>query len=102
MGRSTNPCCALFYFHQETTMALKQTPLNAAHRAMGAKMVDFGGWDMPVNYGSQIDEHHEVRNGCGMFDVSHMRVVDVKGAGGGSFLGYLLADQGGQDRPAGE
>ncbi|PIV91396.1 MAG: glycine cleavage system protein T, partial [Gallionellales bacterium CG17_big_fil_post_rev_8_21_14_2_50_54_146] len=56
---------------------LKQTPLNAAHRALGAKMVDFGGWDMPVNYGSQIDEHHQVRNDCGMFDVSHMRVVDV-------------------------
>ena len=73
-------------------MALKQTPLNAAHRAMGAKMVDFGGWDMPVNYGSQIDEHHEVRNGCGMFDVSHMRVVDVKGAGVRSFLRYLLAN----------
>ena len=73
-------------------MALKQTPLNAAHRAMGAKMVDFGGWDMPVNYGSQIDEHHQVRNDCGMFDVSHMRVVDMKGAGVRSFLRYLLAN----------
>jgi len=73
-------------------MALKQTPLNAAHRAMGAKMVDFGGWDMPVNYGSQIDEHHQVRNDCGMFDVSHMRVVDVKGAGVRGFLRYLLAN----------
>jgi len=72
--------------------ALKQTPLNAAHRAMGAKMVDFGGWDMPVNYGSQIDEHHQVRNDCGMFDVSHMRVVDVKGAGVREFLRYLLAN----------
>jgi aminomethyltransferase len=73
-------------------MALKQTPLNAAHRAMGAKMVDFGGWDMPVNYGSQIDEHHQVRNDCGMFDVSHMRVVDLKGAGVRGFLRYLLAN----------
>ena len=73
-------------------MALKQTPLNAAHRAMGAKMVDFGGWDMPVNYGSQIDEHHQVRNDCGMFDVSHMRVVDVKGEGTRHFLSYLLAN----------
>jgi aminomethyltransferase len=71
---------------------LKQTPLNAAHRAMGAKMVDFGGWDMPVNYGSQIDEHHLVRNDCGMFDVSHMRVVDMKGAGVRTFLRYLLAN----------
>ncbi|MGO8755724.1 MAG: glycine cleavage system aminomethyltransferase GcvT [Gallionellaceae bacterium] len=73
-------------------MTLKQTPLNAAHRAMGAKMVDFGGWDMPVNYGSQIDEHHRVRNDCGMFDVSHMRVVDVKGTGVRGFLRYLLAN----------
>ena len=73
-------------------MTLKQTPLNAAHRAMGAKMVDFGGWDMPVNYGSQIDEHHQVRNDCGMFDVSHMRVVDIKGNGVRGFLRYLLAN----------
>ncbi|MDD5181062.1 MAG: glycine cleavage system protein T [Gallionellaceae bacterium] len=73
-------------------MALKQTPLNAAHRAMGAKMVDFGGWDMPVNYGSQIDEHHQVRNDCGMFDVCHMRVVDAKGDGVRAFLRYLLAN----------
>jgi aminomethyltransferase len=73
-------------------MALKQTPLNAAHRAMGAKMVDFGGWDMPVNYGSQIDEHHRVRNDAGMFDVSHMRVVDIKGSGVRAFLRFLLAN----------
>ncbi len=72
--------------------ALKQTPLNAAHRAMGARMVDFGGWDMPVNYGSQIDEHRHVRNDCGMFDVSHMCVVDIKGAGVRGFLRYLLAN----------
>ncbi len=71
---------------------LKQTPLNSAHRAMGAKMVDFGGWDMPVNYGSQIDEHHKVRNDCGMFDVSHMRVLDAKGDGVRAFLRYLLAN----------
>jgi len=56
----------------------KTTPLNAVHRAAGARMVDFGGWDMPVNYGSQIDEHHAVRRDAGMFDVSHMRVVDVE------------------------
>ena len=73
-------------------MTLKQTPLNAAHRAMGAKMVDFGGWDMPVNYGSQIEEHHQVRHDCGMFDVCHMRVVDAKGNGVRAFLRYLLAN----------
>jgi aminomethyltransferase len=77
-------------------MTLKQTPLNAAHRAMGAKMVDFGGWDMPVNYGSQIDEHHQVRRDCGMFDVSHMRVVDIKGEGVRAFLRYLLANNAGK------
>ncbi|MGB4923482.1 MAG: glycine cleavage system protein T, partial [Candidatus Nitrotoga sp.] len=62
-------------------MTLEQTPLNAAHRAMGAKMVDFGGWDMPLHYGSQLDEHHQVRRDAGMFDVSHMRVVDMRGEG---------------------
>ncbi len=73
-------------------MTLKQTPLNSDHRAMGASMVDFGGWDMPVNYGSQINEHHQVRRDCGMFDVSHMRVVDIQGKGARDFLRYLLAN----------
>jgi len=71
---------------------LKKTPLNDVHRAAGARMVDFGGWDMPVNYGSQIDEHHAVRTDAGMFDVSHMRVVDLEGAGGRDFLRYALAN----------
>ena len=57
---------------------LKQTPLNRVHRAAGAKMVDFGGWDMPVSYGSQIEEHLAVRRDAGMFDVSHMLAVDVE------------------------
>ncbi len=55
-------------------------------------MVDFGGWDMPVNYGSQIDEHHQVRRDAGMFDVSHMRTVDMQGEGVRAFLRYLLAN----------
>ena len=71
---------------------LKTTPLNAAHRAAGARMVDFGGWDMPVNYGSQIDEHHAVRNDCGMFDVSHMLPIDLCGTGVREFLRYALAN----------
>ena len=71
---------------------LKQTPLHAVHRAAGARMVDFGGWDMPVHYGSQIDEHHAVRSDAGMFDVSHMRVVDLEGAGARDFLRYALAN----------
>jgi len=73
-------------------MTLKATPLNSAHRALGAKMVDFGGWDMPVNYGSQIEEHHAVRSDAGMFDVSHMCVVDVRGANVRGFLRGLLAN----------
>ncbi|MEO8344269.1 MAG: glycine cleavage system aminomethyltransferase GcvT [Betaproteobacteria bacterium] len=71
---------------------LKQTPLNATHRAFGARMVDFGGWDMPVNYGSQIDEHHAVRSDAGMFDVSHMRAVDLTGARARDLLRYALAN----------
>ncbi len=71
---------------------LKETPLHAIHRAAGARMVDFGGWDMPVHYGSQIDEHHAVRSDAGMFDVSHMRVVDLEGAGARDFLRYAIAN----------
>jgi aminomethyltransferase len=73
-------------------MTLKATPLNAAHRAMGAKMVDFGGWDMPLHYGSQLEEHQQVRTDAGMFDVSHMRGVDMRGEGVRDFLRYLLAN----------
>jgi aminomethyltransferase len=73
-------------------MTLKTTPLNSAHRASGAKMVDFGGWDMPVNYGSQIEEHHAVRSDVGMFDVSHMCVVDLEGDNVRAFLRGLLAN----------
>jgi aminomethyltransferase len=73
-------------------MTLKATPLNSVHRASGAKMVDFGGWDMPVNYGSQIEEHNAVRTDAGMFDVSHMCVVDLHGANVRPFLRGLLAN----------
>src|SRR5471030_380152 len=73
-------------------MTLKATPLNNAHRAAGAKMVDFGGWDMPVNYGSQIEEHNAVRTDVGMFDVAHMCVVDIKGDNVRGFLRGLLAN----------
>ena len=70
----------------------QQTVLNPTHRALGAKMVDFGGWDMPIHYGSQIDEHHQVRRDTGMFDVSHMTVVDLEGARVREFLRHLLAN----------
>ena len=71
---------------------LKKTVLNTAHRALGARMVDFGGWDMPVNYGSQIEEHHAVRRDSGMFDVSHMCPVDLVGADARTFLARLVAN----------
>ena len=70
---------------------LKATPLNATHRAAGARMVYFGGWDMPVNYGSQIDEHHAVRRDAGMFDVSHMRAVDSRSTEGAPGAGTGLS-----------
>jgi aminomethyltransferase len=59
---------------------LKATPLNAIHRATGARMVDFGGWDMPVQYSGVIDEHNTVRNAVGLFDVSHMGEIEIRGA----------------------
>ena len=59
--------------------ALKRTPLNDVHRASGAKMVDFGGWDMPVQYSGLVDEHNTVRNAVGLFDVSHMGEIEIRG-----------------------
>ncbi|HEV2607195.1 MAG TPA: glycine cleavage system aminomethyltransferase GcvT [Xanthomonadaceae bacterium] len=70
----------------------QKTILNATHRVLGAKMVDFGGWDMPIHYGSQLDEHHLVRRDAGMFDVSHMTVVDLHGARVRHFLRHLVAN----------
>ena len=70
----------------------KKTVLNETHRGLGAKMVDFGGWDMPIHYGSQLDEHHQVRRDAGMFDVSHMTVLDMRGAQARPFLRRLFAN----------
>ncbi len=58
---------------------LKQTPLNAVHRQLGAKMVPFGGWDMPVQYRGILEEHKAVRSAAGMFDVSHMGEIEFRG-----------------------
>ena len=58
---------------------LRQTPLNAVHRALGARMVDFGGWDMPVQYTGVIEEHRATRGAAGLFDVSHMGEIEVRG-----------------------
>ena len=70
----------------------QRTPLYDLHLALGAKMVDFGGWDMPLHYGSQVEEHHQVRRDCGVFDVSHMTVIDVGGAQAKAWLRHLLAN----------
>ena len=71
---------------------MKHTPLYQAHVDAGGKMVDFGGWEMPLNYGSQIQEHHQVRTDVGMFDVSHMTTVDFKGVEAKKFLQTLIAN----------
>ena len=71
---------------------LNRTPLNAEHRRLGARLVDFGGWEMPLHYGSQLEEHRRVRSKAGMFDVSHMLNVDVQGPAARDFLRLLLAN----------
>lgn len=71
---------------------IQKTLYNQTHRDLGAKMVDFGGWDMPIHYGSQIEEHHAVRRDAGMFDVSHMTVIDIHGDDARTYLRRLLAN----------
>ncbi|MGP8032689.1 MAG: glycine cleavage system aminomethyltransferase GcvT [Steroidobacteraceae bacterium] len=80
----------------------RQTPLFALHQELGARIVDFGGWDMPVQYSSQLGEHHAVRRAAGVFDVSHMCVVDLKGPRVRAFLQYLLANDVGRLRIPGK
>ncbi|WP_455202069.1 glycine cleavage system aminomethyltransferase GcvT [Kaarinaea lacus] len=70
----------------------QKTALYEKHLAAGGKMVDFAGWDMPIHYGSQLEEHHSVRNDAGVFDVSHMTVIDFKGDDTRVFLQRLLAN----------
>ena len=69
-----------------------KTPLFDKHNEAGARIVDFGGWDMPLHYGSQKEEHHFVRQNAGMFDVSHMTIVDLSGERVRAFLQYLVAN----------
>ena len=70
----------------------QRTALYDKHLEAGGKIVDFAGWEMPINYGSQVEEHHQVRNDAGMFDVSHMVVLDFKGKDVKNFLRHLLAN----------
>lgn len=73
-------------------LMLQETILKNLHSELGGKLVDFGGWLMPLHYGSQIEEHHAVRKDAGMFDVSHMTVIDVAGAEAKAYLQHVLAN----------
>ncbi len=79
-----------------------QTPLIDAHRRAGAKLVEFAGWELPLHYGSQIEEHHAVRRAAGMFDTSHMLALDLEGEGARAFLARALANDVGRLRQAGK
>src|SRR4051812_20284680 len=72
--------------------SLRATPLNSVHRALGAKMVDFGGWDMPVQYSGVIDEHNAVRTAAGLFDVSHMGEIDIRGPEAARLTDYVTTN----------
>ncbi|MEX1056122.1 MAG: glycine cleavage system aminomethyltransferase GcvT, partial [Natronospirillum sp.] len=71
---------------------MQRTPLYPFHLNQGAKMVPFHGWEMPTHYGSQIEEHQQVRTDAGLFDVSHMTIIDLAGDDVTVFLRYLLAN----------
>ncbi len=73
-------------------MDLKRTPLFEAHRRLGARLIDFGGWEMPVQYSGIVDEHLCVRRAAGIFDISHMGEVEISGAGAKDFLNHLLTN----------
>src|SRR3954454_22314045 len=72
--------------------SLRATPLNSVHRALGARMVDFGGWDMPVQYSGIIDEHNAVRNAAGLFDVSHMGEIEIRGPEAAKLTDYVTTN----------
>ena len=72
--------------------ALRKTPLHAIHRAAGARMTDFGGWDMPVEYSGIIAEHTAVRTGVGLFDVSHMGEIEIRGPQALDFVNYVTSN----------
>jgi aminomethyltransferase len=73
-------------------LALRTTPLNAIHRRVGARMIDFGGWDMPVQYASLLEEHHAVRRHAGLFDVSHMGEIEIRGRDALRLVNYVTTN----------
>ncbi len=76
----------------QPSATLNTTPLNAIHRSLGAKMIDFGGWDMPVHYASLLEEHHAVRQRVGLFDVSHMGEIEIRGTDALRFVNYVTTN----------
>jgi glycine hydroxymethyltransferase len=85
-SRTGKPALPAFKWVEPPEGEPKQTPLHETHKAMGARMVPFAGWDMPVWYTSVVEEHLATRQAAGLFDVSHMGVYDVRGADAASFL----------------
>jgi aminomethyltransferase len=83
------PLCYIEMFMSHPAATLKATALHAAHRRLGARMVDFGGWDMPVQYSGIIEEHHAVRRGVGVFDVSHMGEIEIRGPEAFRLIDYV-------------
>ena len=78
---------------------LKTTPLNAIHRSLGARMIDFGGWDMPVQYASLLEEHHAVRQRVGLFDVSHMGEIEIRGSQALELVNYFTTNDASRLQP---
>src|SRR6185369_222672 len=76
----------------QPSVPLRITPLNATHRRLGAKMIDFGGWDMPVQYASLLEEHHAVRQRVGLFDVSHMGEIEIRGSQALDLVNYVTTN----------
>ena len=74
------------------TSELKRTPLNEVHRQCNARMVDFGGWDMPVQYSGIVEEHQAVRNAVGLFDVSHMGEIEIRGPEALNLVDYVTTN----------
>src|SRR5260370_9327199 len=75
-----------------SALSLRTTPLHSVHRSLGARMVDFGGWDMPVQYSGIIDEHNAVRTAVGVFDVSHMGEIEVRGPEAAKLVDYVTTN----------
>src|ERR1700729_1409214 len=75
---------------------LRTTPLNRVHRSLGAKMVDFGGWDMPVQYSGIMEEHNTVRNAVGVFDVSHMGEIEIRGPEAAQLTDFVTTNHAGK------